>query len=119
MSEDEIKAASRLSKLLENSALLLGRELTIPALVTFLTVIQNEGISGKEIADLQGVPQSTLSAQLRTLSERSRDKKPGLGLVAVREDIYDARMKRYSLTPKGRNVARNILSFMLPPPFHS
>jgi DNA-binding MarR family transcriptional regulator len=84
----------------------------IPAsmIEAFLLVALNEGCSLRDIVELSGKPQSTVSRHLLDLGERNRKMEPGLGLVAWRIAPDELRRKEYSLTPKGRSLLRRILS---------
>lgn len=73
-----------------------GHAPQIPAsmIEAFLLVAMNEGCSLREIVQLSGKPQSTMSRHLLDLGERNRNREPGLGL----------------LTPRGKALLRRILS---------
>ena len=83
----------------------------IPAsmIEAFLLVALNEGCSLRDIVELSGKPQSTMSRHLLDLGERNRKMEPGLGLVAWRIAPDELRRKEYYLTPKGRALLRRIL----------
>jgi DNA-binding MarR family transcriptional regulator len=84
----------------------------IPAsmIEAFLLVALNESCSLRDIVELSGKPQSTVSRHLLDLGERNRKMEPGLGLVAWRIAPDELRRKEYTLTPKGRSLLRRILS---------
>jgi DNA-binding MarR family transcriptional regulator len=84
----------------------------IPAsmIEAFLLVALNEGCSLRDIVELSGRPQSTMSRHLLDLGERNRRMEPGLGLVDWRIAPEELRRKEYYLTPKGRGLLRRILS---------
>lgn len=84
----------------------------IPAsmIEVFLLVAMNEGCSLRDIVELSGKPQSTMSRHLLDLGERNRRMEPGLGLVAWRTCPSELRRKEYYLTPKGRGLLKKILS---------
>jgi DNA-binding MarR family transcriptional regulator len=76
----------------------------------FLLVALNEGSSLRDIVELSGKPQSTMSRHLLDLGERNRRMEQGLDLVAWRIAPEELRRKEYYLTPKGRALLRRILS---------
>jgi DNA-binding MarR family transcriptional regulator len=77
---------------------------------TFLRVAMNEGCSLKDVVELSGKPQSTMSRYLLDLGERDRTGKPGHGLVAWRIAPEELRRKEYRLTAKGKALLHRILS---------
>jgi DNA-binding MarR family transcriptional regulator len=79
---------------------------------TFLMIIRNEGKSLSEIADIIGTNSSTASRHLLDLGERNRKMEPGYMLVESRADPMNLRRKVYTLTPKGKLLARSILKKM-------
>jgi DNA-binding MarR family transcriptional regulator len=84
----------------------------IPAsmIEAFFLVAMNEGCSLKEVVELSGKPQSTISRHLLDLGEFNRNKEPGLGLVAWRISPEELRRKEYYLTPKGKGILRRVLA---------
>jgi DNA-binding MarR family transcriptional regulator len=75
----------------------------------FLLVAMNEGCSLKDVVEMSGKPQSTVSRHLLDLGDRNRQGEPGLGLVAWRIAPDELRRKEYTLTAKGRALLRRIL----------
>jgi DNA-binding MarR family transcriptional regulator len=84
----------------------------IPAsmIEAFLLVALNEGCSLRQVVEMSGKPQSTMSRQLLDLGDRNRTGAPGLGLVEWRIAPEELRRKEYYLTPKGRALLKRILS---------
>jgi DNA-binding MarR family transcriptional regulator len=74
----------------------------------FLAVALHEGQTLTEIADSLGANLSTASRQLLDLGDRNRKREPGYGLVEVVADPMNLRINRYSLTPKGKLIIREI-----------
>ena len=73
--------------------------------VSFLLIAKNEGKSLRELCDLSGVAQSTMSRHLLDLGERNRRFGEGLGLVRGETDPMELRRKQqFYLTPKGRKL---------------
>jgi DNA-binding MarR family transcriptional regulator len=85
---------------------------SLQLLVTFLEVAREEGRTQVEIARAVGLPESTSSRQLLDLGPFDRMKQPGFGLVEGRTDLMDMRVKRYTLTPRGKKLAK-IMQAML------
>lgn len=79
---------------------------------SFLLVALNEGKSLRELCDITGASQSTMSRQLLDLGERNRHLEPGLGLVKSKVDPMELRRKQYRLTPKGWNLVNTLLALM-------
>jgi DNA-binding MarR family transcriptional regulator len=81
-------------------------------LEAFVLVVLHEGKSLKDLCQMSGQPQSTLSRHLLDLGEHNRLREPGLGLVEWRIDPYELRKKQYLLTPKGRDLAGRLLKIL-------
>ncbi len=79
---------------------------------TFLLVVLNEGKSMRELGDIAGLPQSTMSRHLLDLGPRNRWKEPGLKLVKHRYDPMEMRKKQYTLSPKGRALVKRIVNII-------
>jgi DNA-binding MarR family transcriptional regulator len=80
---------------------------------SFLLVAKNEGKSLRELCDLSGVAQSTMSRHLLDLGERNRRFGEGLGLVRGDHDPMELRRKQYTLTPKGRKLFNALMGIHL------
>jgi DNA-binding MarR family transcriptional regulator len=81
----------------------------LAVLEAFLLVCLYEGASLKDLCDLSGQAQSTLSRHLLDLGERNRRGEPGLKLVAWRHPPEELRRKEYYLTPKGEALRDRML----------
>jgi hypothetical protein len=68
---------------------------------TLMDVGWNPDTTRTELAGRVGMPLTTASQDLRTLSTERRDGSPGLGLVEARWDAMDVRLLRYRCTPRG------------------
>ena len=86
----------------------------IGKLEAFFLVVLHEGKSLKDLCQISGQPQSTLSRHLLDLGERNRTMGPGLGLVEWRIDPYELRKKQYLLTPRGRELLGRLLEILEP-----
>ena len=81
-------------------------------LEAFLLVVLHEGKSLRELCEISGQPQSTLSRHLLDLGQRNRHMEPGLGLIEGKIDPYELRKKQYLLTPKGRKLLERLLGIL-------
>jgi DNA-binding MarR family transcriptional regulator len=84
----------------------------IQVAATFLLVAMNEGKSLRELCELSGVAQSTMSRHLLDLSIRNRRMGPGLGLVKGETDPMELRRKCFSLSPSGHILIQSLLALM-------
>jgi DNA-binding MarR family transcriptional regulator len=76
---------------------------------SFLLVAKNEGKSLRELRQLSGVAQSTMSRHLLDLGARNRRFGEGLGLVRSEIDPMELRRKQFYLTPKGRRLLETLM----------
>ena len=81
-------------------------------LEAFLLVVLHEGASLRDLCEISGQPQSTLSRHLLDLGHRNRHMEPGLGLIEGRIDPYELRKKQYLLTPRGRELLERLLAIL-------
>lgn len=82
--------------------------MSVPLAQTLLLVALNEGKSLRELADIAGLKQGTISRYLLDLSERNRSLEQGFGLVHREADPMELRKNMYTLTPKGREVLKRV-----------
>lgn len=82
---------------------------TALAIRVYLAVAANEGSSVSEVARITRLPLSTASRVLLDLGVQNRDKGKGFGLVEVKPDPHDLRVKRYYLTQDGLRAFNAIL----------
>jgi DNA-binding MarR family transcriptional regulator len=78
----------------------------------FLLVALDEGKGVTEYARVAGVSQSVMSRHILDLGDMARDRTPGFGLVASRQDPLNLRRHQVILTDKGRTVAGAIVRAM-------
>lgn len=115
---DEIRPDPRFidRKLLRSLCEALGEfrnlSVTMPVgeVYMFLMVALNEGSSLSELAEKADMKLSTASRYLLDLSDKQRIGKDGFGLVSREQDPAELRKNMYSLTPKGRNVLKNLMA---------
>lgn len=89
---------------------LIDQTMSMQLAYTFVIVAVHEGISVTEVADMAGFKLSTASRHLLDLGERNRKKEVGYGLVEATVDPNELRRKTFTLTPKGKQLLRAILT---------
>ena len=89
-------------------------EMQLQQVLVFLKVINagDEGVSTEVIRKSMDLPQSSASRAVAALSDWSYLKRPGLGLVTMKEDLMDRRSKIVKLSPKGKRLAELIKTLM-------
>ena len=90
----------------------LDGDISAQVIETFLLVAQKEGIMVHQIADQMDVATATASRHVATLGQWNRYRRPGMGLVELREVLSDRRYKEATLTDKGREFRDRIASLM-------
>lgn len=86
----------------------LNPEISAQRLLILLCVYFNEGMSQRELLDkLDSTSIPTLSRNLADLSALTTRKTTGPGLLELRTDPMNLRVKRVHLTPKGRGLIRD------------
>ena len=86
-----------------------GLNAPLSLLEAFLLVCLFENASLKNLCDLSGQAQSTLSRHLLDLGDFKRRKGPGLKLVGWRHPPEELRRKEYFLTAKGKALRDRLL----------
>ena len=86
--------------------------ISIQQVHTLILVALHEGSSVTEIARMSGFKLPTVSRNLLDLGMRNRKREPGYGLVETEVDPMELRKKSVTLTPKGREVIRQIVNVM-------
>jgi len=87
----------------------LNQTIPVGAVLMFLTVALNEGLSQGELVDKSGIKKSTASRYLLDLSDKTRTGDQGYGLVKGEIDPDELRRKMYSLSPKGRKIIQKLI----------
>ena len=85
---------------------------TLPVARSFLVVAQNEGMGVGDLADKIGSNMSTMSRHLLDLSESMRSGAPGYGVLTRTVDPGNLRAVMYTLSPKGKLLAANLLDIL-------
>ncbi|MDR6816274.1 DNA-binding MarR family transcriptional regulator [Neorhizobium sp. 2083] len=74
----------------------------------FLAIAMRPGVLQRDLPNMLGLSQSSISRNVNALSSRDRHGKPGLGLVTQRVGPMGARSPKLHLTTAGRELARRL-----------
>ena len=89
----------------------LSPDITAQRLLILIAVYFNEGQSQRELLQhLESTSITALSRNIADLSEFTTRKLPGPGLLELRIDPLNLRIKRVFLTPKGRSFVKQWLA---------
>lgn len=108
LNDKDLKGLQRLSKAI-TALQTISPTMPIQLAHSFVLVALHEGASLGDLCKLTGFATSTMSRHLLDLSDRNRKLGSGFGLVERRQDPDELRRNIYTLTPKGRALARSIL----------
>jgi len=89
----------------------LSPDVTAQRLLILLAVHFHEGLSQRELlGHLDGTSITALSRNIADLSDMTTKKQPGPGLLELRGDPMNLRIKRVHMTEKGREFVRRWLA---------
>ncbi|MHC2625058.1 DNA-binding MarR family transcriptional regulator [Bradyrhizobium huanghuaihaiense] len=89
------------------------KRMTLSLANTFLNVAAQEGLTVSELAARCGVSGEVMSKHLRDLGAINRRYGPGLGLVAVVQQIHGDRRERYVvITHRGRDLVQQMMAVL-------
>lgn len=89
----------------------LSADITAQRLLILICVFFNEGLSQKELLSrLDSTSITALSRNLAEMSEWTPRKVAGPGLIELRQDPMNLRVKRVYLSKKGKNFVRRWLA---------
>lgn len=89
----------------------LSADVTAQRLLILIAVYFHEGLSQRELMNyLEGTSITALSRNLADLSVLTTKKAPGPGLLELRMDPLNLRVKRVFLTRKGRSFVKRWLA---------
>lgn len=92
-------------------ARLLDPEMPTQTLEAFLHIAaSSEDMNFRDLAELLGMSAPTATRNVAVLAERRGAGKKGLGLVDTYEDAIDRRIKRVTLTAKGRRFLESLMA---------
>ncbi len=102
-----------LDKALRFARSILTPDITAQRLLILISVFQNEGLNQRELLKtLDSTSITALSRNLADLSALTTRKLPGPGLLELRVDPMNLRIKRIYLTAKGRTFVKRWLTTM-------
>ncbi len=102
-----------LDKALRFARAKLTADITAQRLLILISVFQNEGMNQRELLKtLESTSITALSRNLADLSTLTSKKLPGPGLLELRVDSMNLRIKRIYLTAKGRSFLKRWLKTM-------
>lgn len=102
--ESRIGTLRALDRALRFARARLSPDITAQRLLILIAVYFNEGLSQRELlTHLESTSITALSRNLADLSALTTKKVPGPGLLELRTDPLNLRVKRVFLTRKGRN----------------
>ena len=87
----------------------------VEVLLLVLDMTQPEGIEAQTLAKITGHLKSTVNRIIHSLSDGDRGrgrgtaKSTGLGIITLRDDPMDGRIKRIHLTPYGQRLKKHLL----------
>jgi DNA-binding MarR family transcriptional regulator len=88
----------------------LSLQIPVSMVEVFLLVAMNEGCSLRDLVQMSGRPQSSVSRQVLDAGETNRLGEPGLGLISWTIAPEELRRKQYWLTGKGRALLQRVLT---------
>ncbi len=107
MDKKERQHADMLDRALRFARARLTPDITAQRLLILISVFQNEGLNQRELlSKLETTSITALSRNLADLSGLTTKKLPGPGLLELRVDPMNLRIKRIYLTAKGRSFVK-------------
>lgn len=89
----------------------LSPDITVQRLLILIGVYLHEGLSQRDLLQhLDSTSITALSRNIADLSALTTRKLPGPGLLELRTDPMNLRVKRVFLTRKGRNFVKQLIS---------
>jgi DNA-binding MarR family transcriptional regulator len=110
LEKDPVRAVEVFERALRFARQQLGPDVTVLRLQILLNAHLNPASSQRELAALSGgISATALSRNLADLSAWSSRKQEGLGLVELRADPMNLRVKRIYLTARGKRFVRQLM----------
>ena len=101
------KDARMLDRALRFARARLSPDITAQRLLILIAVYFHEGLSQRELLNfLDSTPVTALSRNIADLTSLTTRKQPGPGLLELRADPLNLRVKRVFLTSKGRRFMK-------------
>lgn len=110
--DDDLTAVKRLERALRQVRTSIDPLVPAQVVQAFLAVATNEGKTLTELAEVLGTNMSTASRQFLDLGERNRKMEPGYQLINREVDPMNLRINRYTLTPKGRLLVKELAAII-------
>lgn len=88
----------------------LNSEMPMQTASIFLMIAMKPGVHQRDLPDLLGLSQASISRNLRVLGKVNRQGKPGLDLVEQRIGSLGGKTPELHLTPAGKVMARRLMS---------
>lgn len=108
--EKDLGTLSTLDRALRLARARLSPDITAQRLLILLAVYKHEGFSQRELLQqLDSTSITALSRNLADLSALTTKKTPGPGLLELRLDPLNLRIKRVFLTAKGKRFMKTLL----------
>lgn len=113
LEKKEIQRVQMLDNALRFARARLTADITAQRLLILISVFQHEGMSQRELLQtLESTSITALSRNIADLSGLTTKKLPGPGLLELRVDPMNLRVKRIYLTKKGRTFIKRWLKAM-------
>lgn len=108
MAEKEVSLAKLMGAIREFRK--VDEFMSLQTVETFIHIVENEGISLRELEGLVGLSQAAMSRNVQILSEWKMKDVKGHNLVKAEISPDDRRKRVCSLTAKGRRLADTLTS---------
>lgn len=86
----------------------LNPDMTVLQLLVLLYIADNPGCKALKVREAIGIPSSTTSRILATLSDVGRNDLNGMGLISMEIDSKDRRHRELFLTQLGQRLVKRI-----------
>lgn len=105
--------AKRMSGLLKafeviNALRVIHPEMPMQMASVFIVIAMQPGIYQRDLPEIIGISQSSVSRNVTALTKKTRHGKPGLGLIVRRHDPEDGRGYELHLSKAGRALAEQL-----------
>lgn len=90
----------------------INPDVTANQIVAFLAISAHPGITQRELMETVGLTDGTVSRLMAVLSSRGAQGREGLGLIEIGFSDGDYRVRRQSLSAKGKRLFNTLSSLM-------
>jgi DNA-binding MarR family transcriptional regulator len=112
ISDADFVAVKKLERALRQVRAAIDPLVPTQVVQAFLAVATNEGKTLSELSEILGTNLSTASRQLLDLGDRNRKMEQGYMLIDRKSDPMNLRINRYTLTPKGKLLFKQLATIM-------